>query len=82
MASRKDSLSTHIWIFSVGRGNAAFIRTGLNQGFILDMNSLDFDPAEFIKKNFVSKLDAYNSKKIAQAVLRIPMRTISPSAAN
>lgn len=68
----KDSLSSHIWIFSVGRGNAAFIRTGLNQGFILDMNSLDFDPAEFIKKNFLGKLDAYKNKKIAQTVLSHP----------
>ena len=37
----QDSLATHLWIFSVGRGNAAFIRTGLNQGFILDMNASD-----------------------------------------
>jgi beta-lactamase superfamily II metal-dependent hydrolase len=68
----QDSLATQIWIFSVGRGNAAFIRTGLNQGFILDMNSLDFDPAEFIRKKFLGKLDAYNKRKIAQAILSHP----------
>jgi hypothetical protein len=69
--------STQIWIFSVGRGNAAFLRTGLNQGFILDMNSNDFDPAVFIEKNFLSNLDAYKGddgkeNKIAQAVLSHP----------
>lgn len=64
--------STQIWIFSVGRGNAAFIRTGLNEGFILDMNATDFDVAGFIEKNFVPKLDAYKEHKIAQAVLSHP----------
>jgi len=72
----QDSLATHIWIFSVGRGNAAFIRTGLNQGFILDMNASDFDPAQFIKKTFVKKLSRYPDKdngcRIAQAVLSHP----------
>jgi len=64
--------STQIWIFSVGRGNAAFIRTGLNQGFILDMNATDFDVADFIEKNFVPKLSEYKEHKIAQAVLSHP----------
>jgi beta-lactamase superfamily II metal-dependent hydrolase len=64
--------STQIWIFSVGRGNAAFIRTGLNQGFVLDMNATDFDVADFVEKNFVPKLDAYKKNKIAQAVLSHP----------
>jgi hypothetical protein len=68
----KDSLATHIWIFSVGRGNAAFIRTGLNQGFILDMNATDFDPAAFIKRVFLKKLDPYNGSPIAQAILSHP----------
>jgi ribonuclease BN (tRNA processing enzyme) len=66
------SLDTHVWIFSVGRGNAAFIRTGMNQGFILDMNASEFDVAKFIKDNFVSKLDSYSEHKIAQAVLSHP----------
>lgn len=68
----QDSLATHIWIFSVGRGNAAFIRTGLNQGFILDMNASEFDPAQFIKKKLVKKVSAYNNSSIAQAVLSHP----------
>lgn len=68
----QDSFSTHIWIFSVGRGNAAFIRTGLNQGFILDMNAADFDPGKFVRKKLLPKLDAYKGNKIAQAVLSHP----------
>lgn len=67
------SLSTFIWIFPVGRGNAAFLRTGLNQGFILDMAGGEFcDPAGFVKKHFVPKLDRYPEKdghKIAQGLL-------------
>jgi hypothetical protein len=69
------SLATHVWIFSVGRGNAAFIRTGLNQGFILDMGrqgDSDFNPAEFVKDNFASKLDKFYGHAIAQAVLSHP----------
>jgi len=66
------SLDTHIWIFAVGRGNAAFIRTGMNQGFILDMNAIDFDVAKFIKEKFVPKLDSYEKCKIAQAILSHP----------
>src|SRR5260370_5065329 len=70
--SWQESLATHIWIFSVGRGNDAFIRTGLNQGFILDMNASEFDPAQFVKKKFVKKLSAYKERSIAQAVLSHP----------
>src|ERR1041385_8886039 len=69
------SFSTHVWIFAVGRGSAAFIRTGLNQGFILDMgggNSDFIDPVAFIRENLISKLDAYKKNKIAQAVLSHP----------
>ena len=29
-----ESFDTQIWIFSVGRGNAAFVRTGLNLSLI------------------------------------------------
>lgn len=64
--------STQIWIFSVGRGNAAFIRTGLNQGFLLDMNATDFDVADFVEKNFVPKRSKYKENAIAQAVLSHP----------
>jgi hypothetical protein len=73
------SFDTHIWIFAVGRGNAAFIRTGMNHGFILDMNAVDFDVAQFVREKFVPRLDLYaqpNSKekgrKIAQAILSHP----------
>jgi beta-lactamase superfamily II metal-dependent hydrolase len=66
------SFDTHVWIFSVGRGNAAFIRTGMNHGFILDMNSTEFDVAKFIKDKFVCKLDSYKDNKIAQAILSHP----------
>ena len=69
------SLATHIWIFSVGRGNAAFVRTGLNQGFILDMGcggDQDFNPADFIKQHLAPKLDKFQGCSIAQAVLSHP----------
>lgn len=69
------SLATHIWIFSVGRGNAAFVRTGLNQGFILDMGcegDTDFSPTAFVKQHFVPKLDKFEGHAIAQAVLSHP----------
>jgi hypothetical protein len=71
----ETSLSTFVWIFSVGRGNAAFVRTGMNQGFIIDMgkgSDEDFDPAEFVEKNFAPKLDPYDGCKIAQTVLSHP----------
>ena len=70
------SQCTHVWIFSVGRGNAAFVRTGLNQGFVIDMGKNgDFDPAAFIEKEFLPKLTKYpavNGKPIAQALLSHP----------
>lgn len=68
----RGSFATHIWIFAVGRGNAAFIRTGLNQGFVLDMNATDFDVAAFLKKRLLPKIDDYKGHKIAQAILSHP----------
>ena len=71
--SWSDSLSTHIWIFCIGRGIAAFVRTGLNQGFIIDMGrSDDFDPAGFLEETFVEKLDPYKKNKVAQVILSHP----------
>lgn len=71
----QDSFDTHIWIFSVGRGSAAFVRTGLNHGFIIDMACSDeFDPAEFIINTFSKKLTKYKECKIAQAILSHPHR--------
>lgn len=67
------SLSTHIWIFNVGRGNAAFVRSALNQGFIVDMGIGEgFDPASFVEQIFVPKLDPYKENKIAQVILSHP----------
>lgn len=69
------SLATHIWIFSVGRGSSAFIRTGLNQGFIIDMGGSgdgDFSPAAFVKKHLAPRLDKYQGHRIAQATLSHP----------
>ena len=68
-----DSLTTHIWIFSIGRGNAAFVRTGLNQGFVIDMGAgEDFDVAKFVKKNLAPHLSKYGGNFIAQALLSHP----------
>ena len=68
-----ESQCTYVWIFSIGRGNAAFLRSGLNQGFILDMGGGNlFDPAKFIKQRFAPKLDPYNKRAIAQVVLSHP----------
>lgn len=69
----KHSSQSFVWIFPVGRGNAAFVRTGLNQGFIVDMAGGAFeDPASFIRKNFLPHLDEYKSSAIAQAILSHP----------
>ncbi len=68
-----NSLSSHFWIFNVGRGNAAFVRSGLNQGFIVDMaEGEDFDPAGFIEKKLVPHLSRYQKSNIAQALLSHP----------
>ena len=68
-----DTLSTHIWIFNVGRGNTAFVRSGLNQGFIVDMGrGEEFDPASFIEETFVDKLDPYKGTAVAQVILSHP----------
>lgn len=71
----ENSYDTHIWIFSVGRGCAAFVRTGLNHGFVVDMASADdFSPAEFVRKNLCNKLSKYKEFRIAQAILSHPHR--------
>ena len=64
------SRDSHIFIFSVGRGNAALVRTPLNQGFIVDMGSSDeFSPVKVIKSTFLRKLSKYQKCQIAQTVL-------------
>ncbi len=72
-----NSQSSYIWIFPVGRGSAAFIRTALNHGFILDMAGGDcIDPAAFVREHFVPHLTKYRGADaefaIAQAVLSHP----------
>ena len=62
-----------IWIFNVGRGSAAFIRTPLNHGMIFDIAcSKEFSTSDFILDNLFSKLTSYQDKRIAQAVLSHP----------
>jgi glyoxylase-like metal-dependent hydrolase (beta-lactamase superfamily II) len=67
------------WIFPVGRGSCAFLRTRLNHGFILDMapGYEGFEIGKFILKNFVPDLSTYpatgkDQKKIAQVILSHP----------
>lgn len=70
-----DSSNTQVLIFPVGRGNAAFVRTGFNQGYILDMGGGgDFcDPAAFIKEHCLSGITPFNEvHKITQAILSHP----------
>lgn len=74
-----DSQNTYIWIFPVGRGSAAFVRTGLNQGIVLDMACGDLcDPASLIEENFLDRLSPYSAPEafkewpIAQAILSHP----------
>lgn len=49
------------------------MRSGLNQGFIVDMGwGEEFDPASFVEETFVGKLAPYKENKIAQAILSHP----------
>lgn len=62
-----------IWVFNVGRGNAAFMRTPMNQGIILDMaSSEDFSPTQHLRNKIIGKLNPYKNKRIAQAILSHP----------
>ena len=70
---RNLSANSHFVLFSIGRGNAGFLRTGLNQGFILDMGkSEEFSPANFVRRHLAPTLSPYRGKRIAQAVLSHP----------
>jgi hypothetical protein len=71
----ENSNATLIFIFSVGRGNAAFLRTPLNQGFVIDAGAEGgggFSPAAFLKRHVLPKLDKYENRSIAQAILSHP----------
>lgn len=62
-----------VWVFNVGRGNAAFMRTPMNQGIILDMaSSKDFSPTQHLRNKIIGKLSPYRNKRIAQAILSHP----------
>lgn len=64
-----------IWIFNVGRGFCAFVRTPNNLGIMLDCGrSADFSPAEFLKENIVKRLRKYNGEEnpIAQLFISHP----------
>lgn len=68
-----STFDTFVWIFNIGRGSAAFVRTSLNHGMIIDMAcSPEFSTSDFILDNLYEKLDLYEGKKIAQAVLTHP----------
>ena len=57
---RNLSANSHFVLFSIGRGNAGFLRTGLNQGFILDMGkSEEFSPANFVRRHLAPTLSPY-----------------------
>lgn len=67
------STDAFIWIFNVGRGSASFIRTPLNQGILVDIScSSEFSTSKFLLDHLCPKLDAYENRKIAQAVLTHP----------
>ncbi len=67
------STDTFVWIFNVGRGSAAFIRTPLNHGMILDIScSSEFSTSDFILDNLYKLLGSYEGNKIAQAILTHP----------
>jgi beta-lactamase superfamily II metal-dependent hydrolase len=69
----ETSLEMFVWIFNVGRGSAAFVRTPLNQGILIDISCSEFfSTSDFILDNLHKKLDGYKKNKIAQAILTHP----------
>jgi hypothetical protein len=71
--------ASYIFIFGVGRGNATFIRSGLNHGLIVDVGSSeDFSPLDFVERHLLGMLtkhsisDKSTPKNIAQLVLSHP----------
>jgi hypothetical protein len=72
-----NSLATYIWLFNVGRGLSALIRTPLGHGIMVDLgSSTDFSPSEFTSENIVPHLGEYETErgkyKIAQLVISHP----------
>ena len=68
-----ETLFCYIWIFNVGRGLSAFIRTPLNQGILIDCGcSDDFSPLDFLGKHIIPKLERYKEREIAQLLISHP----------
>lgn len=68
-----ETLYAYVWLFNVGRGLCAFIRTPLNQGILIDCGSSeDFSPVDFIKDNIFPRLDECKGRKFAQIVISHP----------
>ena len=58
------------WIFNVGRGSCAFIRTPTNHGILVDCGYEDDPILPHIEKEVLPHLkDAGKDRKIAQSVL-------------
>ncbi len=65
--------ATHLWVFAVGRGNAAFVRSALNHGFLIDTGTEEsFSPTDFVEHQLVPQLTKFKKRSIAQAVLSHP----------
>jgi hypothetical protein len=63
----------YLWIFNVGRGSAAFLKTPHNQGMLFDIAcSSEFSTSQFILDNLHEKLTKYGGNKIAQAIITHP----------
>ncbi|KPK62354.1 hypothetical protein AMJ83_11195 [candidate division WOR_3 bacterium SM23_42] len=77
-----DNSDCYVWLFNVGRGLSAFIKTPLNQGIIVDLGaSRDYSPQEFIAREILPHLDLYRQLyddgdykdfKIAQVIISHP----------
>lgn len=68
-----ETLNGYVWLFNVGRGLCAFIRTPLNQGILIDCGSSeDFSPIRFIRHKIFPRLDSCKGHKIAQVVISHP----------
>lgn len=68
-----NSLKTHVWVFSVERGLAVFMRTALNQGILYDCGCDDgFSPLGFVAQHLLPHLEQYKNKPLAQRVLSHP----------
>ncbi len=69
----ESNLSAYIWLFNVGRGISAFIRTPLNQGIMVDLGSSeDFSPAEFVSREILPHLREYDHHALAQLLVSHP----------